>query len=97
MGVVTFSLFSLFFSIATRDEQRTVFSLDTFADKTFAVATALSVATLFLATVFGPFQVFLKTTGLDVQEWLICTVVALSIIVISEIQKALRRRAAARA
>jgi Ca2+-transporting ATPase len=63
MGVVTFSLFCLFFSIVTRDERRTVFSLDTFADKTFTIATAASVGTLFLATVFGPFQAFLKTTG----------------------------------
>ena len=46
MGVVTFSLFTLFFSIATKDERRTVFSLDTLADKTFVRATALSVLTL---------------------------------------------------
>jgi P-type Ca2+ transporter type 2C len=39
MGVVTFSLFALFFSIATKDERRTVFSLDTFSDKTFNIAT----------------------------------------------------------
>jgi len=71
MGVVTFSLFSLFFSIATKDERRTVFSLDTFADKTFNISTPL-----------------------DVQQWIICIAVSLSIIVISEIRKALKRRAA---
>jgi len=31
-------------------------------------------------------------TGLDVQQWLICTAVALSIIVASEIRKAVKRR-----
>ena len=36
---VTFSLNALFFSIATKDERRTVFSLDTFSDKTFTIAT----------------------------------------------------------
>jgi Ca2+-transporting ATPase len=36
MGVVTFSLYVLFFSIATRDERRTVFSLDTFSDSKLA-------------------------------------------------------------
>jgi len=96
MGVVTFSLFALFFSIATKDERRTVFSLDTFSDKTFNIATGVSVLTLILATVFGPFEAFLKTTSLDLAQWLICTGVALSIIVVSEIRKAIRRRAAAR-
>jgi len=92
MGVVTFSLFALFFSIATKDERRTVFSLDTFADKTFNVATGVSVLTLILSTVFGPFQKFLDTTSLDIQQWLICTGVALSIIIVSEIRKLIRRR-----
>src|SRR6516225_2650599 len=92
MGVVTFSLFALFFSIATKDEQRTVFSLDTFADKTFNIATGVSVLTLILSTVFGPFEALLKTTHLDLAQWAICTAVALSVIVASEIRKAIRRR-----
>jgi len=95
MGVVTFSLYALFFSIATKDEQRTVFSLDTFSDKTFLIATGASVLTLLLATVFGPLEAFLKTSSLDTRQWLICTGVALSIIVVSEIRKAVRRRTVA--
>jgi P-type Ca2+ transporter type 2C len=97
MGVVTFSLFTLFFSIATKNERRTVFSLDTISDKTFNIATGVSVLTLLLATVFEPLEAFLKTTSLDVRQWLICISVALSIIVVSEIRKALRRRTAAKA
>jgi P-type Ca2+ transporter type 2C len=50
------------------------------------------VLTLILATVFGPLQKLLETTSLDVQQWLICSCVALSIIVVSEIRKAVRRR-----
>jgi Ca2+-transporting ATPase len=69
-----------------------VFSLDTFADKTFNIATGVSVLTLILSTVLGPFQKFLSTTSLDLQQWLICTGVALSVIAASEIRKALRRR-----
>jgi Ca2+-transporting ATPase len=95
MGVVTFSLYALFFSIATKDERRTVFSLDTFSDKTFNIATGVSVLTLILATVLEPLQKLLETTSLDIQQWLICTGAALSIIVVSEIRKAIRRRAAA--
>jgi Ca2+-transporting ATPase len=92
MGVVTFSLYAVFFSIATRDEHRTVFSLDTFADAKFVIATGLSILTLLLTTVFGPLQAFLKTTSLDVRQWLICLAVALSIVVVSEVRKAVRRR-----
>jgi len=95
MGVVTFSLYALFFSMATKDERRTVFSLDTFSDKTFNICTGVSVLTLILSTVLGPFQKFLQMTSLDIQQWLICTAVALSIIVASEIRKAVRRRRAA--
>ncbi|MDD7941620.1 cation-transporting P-type ATPase [Actinomycetospora lutea] len=91
MGVVTFSLFALFFSIATRDERRTVFSLDTFSDKTFNIATGVSILTLILSTVFEPFEKLLETTSLDLPQWLICTAVALSVVVASEIRKAIRR------
>jgi Ca2+-transporting ATPase len=97
MGVVTFSLYALFFSIVTRDERRTVFTLDTFSDKTFAWATGGSVLTLILATVLGPFQKLLETTSLDVQQWLICICAALSIIIVSEIRTAIQRRTAAAA
>jgi Ca2+-transporting ATPase len=96
MGVVTFSLFTLVFSIATKDDRRTVFSLDTFSDKTFNIATGASVLTLILATMFGPLEQFLDTTTINVRLWLICIAVALSLLVVSEIQKALRRRTAAR-
>jgi hypothetical protein len=36
-----------------------------------------------------------ETTSLDAQQWLICICVALSIIVVSEVRKAIRRRTAA--
>ena len=94
MGVVTFSLYALFFSIETRDERRTAFSLDTFSDAKFVIATGVSILTLLLTTVFGPLQTFLKTTSLDVRQWFICLAVALSIVVVSEIQKAVRRHTA---
>ncbi len=92
MGVVTFSLFTLLFSIATKDERRTAFTLDTVSDKTFTRATGLSILTLILATVLGPLQAFLDTVSLSLQEWLICLAMALTILVVSEIWKAIQRR-----
>jgi Ca2+-transporting ATPase len=73
-----------------------VFSLDTFSDAKFVIATGVSILTLLLSTVFGPLETFLKTTNLDVRQWLVCIGVALSIVVVSEIRKALRRRTAAK-
>jgi Ca2+-transporting ATPase len=52
----------------------------------------VSIVTIILATVFGPLQRFLGTTGLDLQQWIICICVALSIIVASEIRKIILRR-----
>ena len=92
MGMVTFSLFTLFFSIATKDERRTAFTLDTLSDKTFVNATGISVLTLIAATVLGPLQAFLDTTSLTFQQWLICIALAVTILVVSEIWKAIRRR-----
>jgi Ca2+-transporting ATPase len=94
MGLVTFSLATLFFSITTRDERRTVFSLDTVSDRTLNIATMASVLTLILATVFGPLQRLLETTSLDVQQWLICSGAGSAIVAVSEVRKAIRRRAA---
>ena len=60
------------------------------------MTTGLSFFLLVMSTVLRPFQTILKTTTLDVRQWLICTAVALSIIVAAEIRKAVRRRTAAK-
>jgi len=52
------------------------------------------VLTLILATVLEPLEKLLETTSLDVQQWLICICVGLAIVVVSEVRKAIRRRAA---
>jgi Ca2+-transporting ATPase len=97
MGLVTFSLFNLFFSLAVKDEYKTAFSLDTLSDKVFIKACGVSILTIILATLFGPLQRFLETTSLDVQQWIICILVSLSVLVASEIRKAVLRRSAPQA
>ncbi len=94
MGVVTFSLACILFSLATRDEARTVFSLDTLSDKMLVRSTAASVITLILTTVFGPLQTFLQTVSLDLGQWLVCVAAALPVLVASEIRVVVRRRRA---
>jgi P-type Ca2+ transporter type 2C len=97
MGMVTFALFLLCFSIESKDERDSAFSLDTFSDKTFVITTSGSFVLLVLSTVLSIFQTVLKTVRLDVRQWLICTAVALSIVVAAEIRKAVLRRTAAKA
>jgi Ca2+-transporting ATPase len=92
MGVVVFSLFNLFFSLESRDRRDSVFSLSTFADRTCIVTTGASLFLLVMATVLAPCQAILKTTALDVDQWLLCTAVALSIIAVTEIRKAFLRK-----
>jgi len=94
MGMVTFALFLPFFSIECKDERDSAFSLDTFSDKTFRIATSGSFLLLVLSTVLGIFQTVLKTVRLGVVQWLICTAVALSVVVAAEIRKAVLRRTA---
>jgi P-type Ca2+ transporter type 2C len=40
MGMVTFALFLLFFSIECKDDRDSAFSLDSFSDKTFRITTS---------------------------------------------------------
>jgi Ca2+-transporting ATPase len=96
MGVVTFSLFALLFSVATRDELRTVLSLDTFSDRTFVLGTLASVGTLVLSTALEPLERLLDMTSLDAQQWTICSATAMSILLVAEVRKAVLRRSQVR-
>jgi Ca2+-transporting ATPase len=91
MGLTTFTLFALFYALETRDALRSVFSLDTFEDHRFLIACGIASAAIILATTFQFFQRILQTVNLDLNQWLICIGVASSIIVVCEIQKAIRR------
>jgi P-type Ca2+ transporter type 2C len=94
MGLVTFSMFHLFFSLETADEDRTIFSSQLLENGTLLKASGLSLLTIFLATTFDPLEGMLDTTELTVQQWALCILVASSIIVIAEIRKLFRRRKA---
>ncbi|GAA2340721.1 cation-transporting P-type ATPase [Dactylosporangium salmoneum] len=92
MGFTTFALLNLFLSVTVRSETRSVFSLDTFDDHRFLVTSGMSVAAIVLATEWGLLQRFLHTVGLSVVQWLICIGAALSVIVVTEVRKAILRR-----
>ena len=92
MGLVTFSMFHLFYSLETANAERTLFSSELIENPVLLRTSALSVLTIFLATAFGPLQRLLDTVELSPEQWVVCLVVAASIIVVEEARKLTRRR-----
>jgi Ca2+-transporting ATPase len=98
MGLTTFSLANLFFSITARDALRSVFSLETFGDRTFVITSLMSAAAIVFGTELQFFQRILKTDELTGNQWLICIGAGLAVVAVSEVWKlVLRRREAAAA
>ena len=96
MGMTTFAIANLCFSFTARDKLRSVFSLDTFNDRTFLLTSLLSAAAIIFATELRFFQSVLDTVELTGNQWLICIGGGLLIIAVSEVWKfVLRRREAA--
>jgi Ca2+-transporting ATPase len=94
MGLTTFSIACVLNSFESRDQLRSMFTTDVFADRTFLIATGISVAVIFFATTLGALQSFLQTVPLDLNQWLLCIVAAAAVVVASEIRKAILRRRA---
>jgi Ca2+-transporting ATPase len=97
MGLVTFSIFHLFYSLETSNAERTLFSSELMENPILLRTSAVSIVTIFLATAFGPLQRLLDTVELSPEQWVVCIVVAASIIVVEEVRKFIARRSAAAA
>jgi Ca2+-transporting ATPase len=97
MALTTFALANLVFSFTTRDDLASVFSVDTFSDRTFVIASLASATSIILATEFGFLRRILDTVELTGNQWLICIGAALPIVVASEIRKLILRRRRLRA
>ena len=92
MALTTFALFNLFFSFTCRDERRSIFSLEPSRTASSCSRRGLSVAAIIFGTEFSLFQLFLDTTGLSLEQWLLCIGVALTIVAVSEVRKLILRR-----
>jgi Ca2+-transporting ATPase len=92
MGLTTFAISNVVFSFTTRDERRSVFSLDVLGDRMFLMCTGGSLAAILFGTEFGLFQRILHTVHLDIHQWLICIVVGLAIIPVSEARRLMLER-----
>ncbi len=92
MGLTTFAISNVLFSLTTRDERRSVFSLDILEDRMFLLCSAGSVAAILLGTELGLLQRILHTIHLTLHQWLVCIVVGLAIVPVSEARRLLLQR-----
>jgi P-type Ca2+ transporter type 2C len=92
MGLTTFAIGNVLFSLTTRDERRSVFSLAVLEDKMFMILSGCSVAAIVLGTELRLFQRILGTVHLDIHQWLVCIVVGLAIVPVSEARRLLLQR-----
>ena len=93
MGMTVFALFRLFSSLETADEDESLFGGSILGNKPLLVATGLSVMTIVFATELGFLQRLLGTASLSPDQWAVCLLVPLSLIVVEEVRKLLRVRA----
>ncbi|MEV0560538.1 cation-transporting P-type ATPase [Dactylosporangium sp. NPDC050588] len=91
MGLTTFSLLNLALSVTVRSDVRSVFTLETFDDRRFLVTSGMSVIATIIATELGLLQRMLHTVSLNLTQWLVCVVAALSVIVVTEVRKLVLR------
>ncbi len=92
MGLTMFAISNVVFSLCTRDEKRSVFSLEVLEDRMFVYCTGGSIVAIVLGAELGILQRVLHTVHLTGHQWLICIVVGLAIIPVSEGRRLLLAR-----
>ena len=92
MGFVVFGLFNIALGISARSETETVFNRDNLSDRRQLGLYGLSLLFILLPVEFGIGDRILETTPISGQQWLICIVFALAMLLIDEVIKFFMRR-----
>jgi Ca2+-transporting ATPase len=92
MGFTSFSIANLFFSFAMKDERRSIFDFEVFADRKFLMMSGFSAIAIVAGDELRIFQRLFHTESLSLNQWLLCIGTALISLVVPEVQKFLRRR-----
>ena len=95
MGIVTFSVASIFFALETNDQLRSVFSRETLESNRLLRMAGWSLLATFLVTAPNFMRKIFGTTNLNVTQWVICIAVGSLILWVTELVKIFRRHAAA--
>src|SRR5262245_21683961 len=92
MGVTVFSLANVWFAIETSDPNRSALEGGLLQDAPLLKAVGLAFVAIIAATELGFLNRILETVKLSIDQWLICIVVSLAILVVIEIAKFLHVR-----
>ncbi|HEY4504189.1 MAG TPA: HAD-IC family P-type ATPase [Candidatus Paceibacterota bacterium] len=92
ISLTTLAVFQWFNAWNCRHESKSIFQMNPFSNK-FLVGATLIIISLQLLVVYNPLmQKFLRTTPLELSEWLIIILIAASIVLVEEIRKFFYRR-----
>ena len=89
MGLTVFSLANIWFALETSDPLHSVFAMDLRDNPTLLKGVGLALLVTIAAVELGVLNRFLGTTGLTIEQWVICIVVSLATLVVGEVVKLL--------
>ena len=92
MGLVTFSFANLFYGLACNDLKASVFSRSLLANGTLLRMSGISLAFIVLGTQLDFLNRLLKTTELNVEQWVVCALAGSAILWVMEVVKFFARR-----
>jgi Ca2+-transporting ATPase len=92
MGFVVFSLFNIALGLSARSETETVFNRDNLSDRRQLQLYGLALLFILLPVEFGIGDRFLETTPISGQQWLVCILFAVGVLLVDEVIKFFMRR-----
>jgi P-type Ca2+ transporter type 2C len=96
MAFVVFSLFNVVIGLSARSETQSAFNRDILADRRQLMLYGLSLLFMLLATELGFLQRILGLVELNGNQWLICIIFAIVLLLVNEVVKIFVRRGRSR-
>jgi Ca2+-transporting ATPase len=91
MGLTTISLLHIVAALEWRDPYRSIFHLDTFANRRFNLLMLAALALTFLATTIDGLNTILDTVQLDGHQWRVCAIAVIGYLALAELGKLILR------
>ncbi|MFX1277617.1 MAG: HAD-IC family P-type ATPase, partial [Promethearchaeota archaeon] len=92
MAFITLAIFQVFNALNCRSNDRSIFKIKIWSNRSFIVGFAISVFLLILVTIIPMFQVILGTVALSINDWVIVIIVSSSVVLADEIRKVIEKR-----
>jgi Ca2+-transporting ATPase len=89
MGLTVFSLANIWFALETSDPQHSVFGMDLRDNPTLLKGVGLALLVTIASVELGFLNRFLGTVNLTTEQWILCIVVSLGVLIVAEVVKLL--------